>query len=104
MDAMKRMFGDFPDRPDHPDFWRMSDVVLKLDGRMQEGGTEETFVESIAESIDMDSVMYMAQERCSILLEQMGAPMALLPMLMTTFMTSVVTGIEFQKAGGHREK
>lgn len=33
----------FPDRPQHPDFWRIADALTALDGRA-EGGKERTDV------------------------------------------------------------
>ena len=56
-----------PQRPDHPDFWKLSNLILKYDGRMQEGEPgktiEQLFEESISEIVDLDSVSYMAFQR-----------------------------------------
>lgn len=52
----------FPDRPSHPDFWALSDIILSMDGGAGEGG--ETFFErSMSEAIDLDSLQYMAKNR-----------------------------------------
>ena len=55
-------------RPDHPDFWRLSQQVLRRDGAAQEAKGKETrdavwdrFMAEVG--IDTDSLMYMAAQR-----------------------------------------
>lgn len=55
-----------PERPDTPDFWVLSDIILKFDGDTSEGG--KSFDEVIAEvypglNLVDDTVAYMAMQR-----------------------------------------
>lgn len=55
-----------PERPDTPDFWVLSDIILKFDGDTSEGG--KSFEEVINEiypdlNVEEDSVAYMALQR-----------------------------------------
>lgn len=92
----------FPNRPDSPDFWRLSDVVLKLDGRATEGN--EPFEQLAGPLIDIEALEYMAEQRTAAFTQAVGVPPTpeLQSLLVTVFVTSVLTGIEFEKAGGHR--
>lgn len=51
-----------PGRPDHPDFWKLSEIILEMDGKFSEGEGED-FEAFIREQIDVDSVTYMALQR-----------------------------------------
>lgn len=91
----------FPDRPDTLDFWRLSEVVLMLDGRSGGVGFRQPF-DGV---IDLPSVEYMGRQRVEIALSGLGLPdpgQAIKDLMVSVFMTAVVTGIEFQRAGGHR--
>lgn len=61
------IMGDFPARPDHPDFWRLSSIILGFDASMDEASTEEerskVFETWLAKVIDGDSLAYMAFQR-----------------------------------------
>lgn len=48
-----------PDRPDHPDFWRLSELILKQDA---DSDTIDVDV-MIGAVIDRDSLIYMARQR-----------------------------------------
>lgn len=50
---------DFQNRPDHPDFWLMSECVLELDAAADDG----VAMERIVGKIDMKSLAYMASQR-----------------------------------------
>lgn len=104
---MSSPFGDdaqFPGRPNHLDFWRLSDVVLQQDGAMQENKTEAQFRALVDEHIDLDSAAYMAQQRAAKLCDDLGAPRdpMLLSAVTAAFLTGVVAGISFEKKGGRR--
>jgi hypothetical protein len=54
---------DFPLRPEHPDFWAMSEIVLDFDHKAAadpEGAFEQVMSEA---GIDMGSVIYMGMQR-----------------------------------------
>lgn len=61
------ILGNFPERPNHPDFWRLSSIVLKLDGRMDAAKTEDqkekVWTSNVARFIDEDSLNYLAMQR-----------------------------------------
>lgn len=61
------VFGNFPQRPDHKDFWRLSSIILKLDGRMKEATTEDekqaVWDDNVDRWVDSDSLNYMAMQR-----------------------------------------
>lgn len=62
-------FGPSPGnlRPNHPDFWRLSSIVLKYDGRMDEARTQEekeaVWTNNVQRWVDEDSLNYMAMQR-----------------------------------------
>ena len=51
---------DFPGRPDHPDFWLLSQAVLDQDGQADAGQPVDDI---LARRIDPDSAVYMAMQR-----------------------------------------
>lgn len=50
----------FPARPDHPDFWLMSQAVLDLDAQSESG---QGAPEIAGRHIDLASATYMARQR-----------------------------------------
>lgn len=53
---------NFPDRPDHPDFWEMVDAVQEMDNLADSGeGSIQAFFEVMG--FDADSLAYMARQR-----------------------------------------
>lgn len=64
---MPRIDPRFPNRPQHKDFWLLSDIELDLDGRIDHltdpGERQEEFTKVIKEVIDLDSLMYMSRGR-----------------------------------------
>jgi hypothetical protein len=55
----------FPDRPQHPDFRDLVEVVLRQDGKADEGRS----LEEVMQGFDYESVRYMAQQRALIFLQ-----------------------------------
>lgn len=53
---------EFPDRPAHPDFWRMS-AVVKMHDKMCDEGTEEDSGLARTIQVDIASLGYMAKQR-----------------------------------------
>lgn len=106
---MDDFFGENPVRPDHPDFWRISDIILTLDGRMQAAHSDESknkvYTDAVAELVDMDSIVYMGMQRAfhalgvatkADLVEK--APQV--SMLTTIWMEGFQVGSRFEKKGG----
>lgn len=60
---------DYPNRPSHPDFARIVEVVLELDGGAEgkspgvAGGGDSYIEQMISSAIDPDSLSYMATQR-----------------------------------------
>jgi hypothetical protein len=124
---MSDVFGSNPARPDHPDFWRMSEVRLMLDGRTQNPDVsdeerQKSFTELYGDAADIESITYMAFMRTlkafgpegaakmeEALAQLAGTTSSRLTMqqrttVMALYMEAFVTGVEFQKRGGHQEK
>lgn len=61
------VFGDMPERPNHPDFWRLSSIVLKYDTRIQAAATddakEKVWHDNVVRWVDEGSLIYMASQR-----------------------------------------
>jgi hypothetical protein len=73
--AMNEAFGNFPDRPDHPDFWKLSEIVLGLDGAIEEAertGGSDVFHDLATEHCDLRSQLYMATQRVQRFLLELG--------------------------------
>jgi hypothetical protein len=63
---------DFPDRPNHPHFWALSEAVKSNDGYIDSGKTIRD-VFDLAQ-MDADSVIYMANQRGARLIGALGTP------------------------------
>lgn len=63
------ILGDGSNRPSHPDFWKLSDVCLKLDSGLDpsnpdEEAKQEQFLTRLKEiGVDVDSLVYTATQR-----------------------------------------
>ena len=93
----------FPDRPTHLDFFRLSESVLKQDGRAQEG--TDPFETVMGKIVDIESIVYMADQRAEILIARTGVQhsLALKGLLMSVYLDAFTTGVSFQQAGGTRQ-
>lgn len=90
----------FPERPQHPDFWRLSEVILKQDGRHPAGGDQLHLDPTL---IDSTSLFYMAQQRAAIMAQALHLSGQAQSAVYAALMTGIIHGIEFEKAGGHRD-
>lgn len=61
------IFGNMPARPNHPDFWRLSSIVLKYDTRIQaapdDDSKEAVWRDNVVRWVDENSLVYMASQR-----------------------------------------
>lgn len=89
---------DYPDRPQHPDFHRLMGVVAYLDGQAVEGNKPAD--EVAAQVVDMESLEYMAIQRAIRASQITGLPV---PTLASLYLDGFVTGVFFQREGGHRD-
>lgn len=90
----------FPERPTHPDFWRISEVLLQHDGEAVEG--DLPVEEIVKETVDMKSLTYVAMQRAGIACQRSGLPEALVPVLAGTWLDAFMAGAKFQQRGGHQ--
>lgn len=91
----------FPHRPQHPDFWRLSEIVLRHDAVSQD---ELAMILLLGEHLDNESLEYMALQRGLVAAQRLGLNREGAVMIGTAWMTGVLAGIEFQKKGGHRSE
>lgn len=86
----------FADRPQTPDFWRLSSSVLRLDGATADGKYEQI----LDETVDLPSLIYLAEHRLPktglVLQGRHGAT------ILAAYLDAFAVGVEFQKQGGHR--
>jgi hypothetical protein len=68
--SLNDVFGEFPGRPDHPDFALLVDVVLQQDGKTEDKGFD--IEEYMAPMIDPPSLTHMAQQRALRTVAMMG--------------------------------
>lgn len=85
----------FPDRPQSQDFWRMSEVILRIDGASDEGGQR---VEDIL-GVDMAALMYVIAERIKMVHDKLPPQYREAALYMDAF----ALGKGFAEAGGHRD-
>jgi hypothetical protein len=103
--GMDDVFGNRSNRPVHPDFWRISEVVLANDAPIEEASTdterEQAWRVRTGLVVDRDSVTYMAIQR-SLRVDR-EAPLAVRGKYATLWIDAFVAGAQFERAGGHRE-
>jgi hypothetical protein len=95
----------FPDRPTHPDFWRLSEIVLQLDGDTVEGGL--SMEQQIEKDSDPLAVLYMSTERAKKMFMSLTMACgpyvpedALLACLGVMWVEGFLAGTRFQQRGG----
>lgn len=64
----------FPDRPQHPDFWSITEVSNKLDGDVTEGGQSLPQILIENEIVDVNSLTYWATNRARQACQLLGLP------------------------------
>ncbi len=109
-DNVSELFGDRPQRPVHPDFWRISETVLANDAPMEEASTDGqrgvAWRVRTSQVVDVESVTYMALQRALLAGRQLP-DLAQLPaqgVIATVWIDAFVAGAGFERAGGHRDK
>jgi hypothetical protein len=80
----------FPGQPQHPDFWKLSAIVLKMDADSQDKGVEEVMAEM---GFDADSMVYVAKNRCGLFLQVLGLPPNGLVPLQSAWVDGFVAGM-----------
>jgi hypothetical protein len=81
----------FPGRPDHPDFWLLSQTVLDLDAQADSG---QPVTDILGRYLDPDSVLYMARQRTLRAVKQPRAGLApAMPLITGAWMDGFMAGI-----------
>lgn len=91
----------FPDRPQSLDYWRMVEVINRLDGESAEGGRGSADV--TAEYADPEAVMYMGLQR-AMRMEQATGGAIPAHVVAALWMDGFVAGAAYGAAGGHRDE
>lgn len=83
---------DFPNRPKHPDFQRLSEIVIELDATPR-----PDFELYLAGFIDPESIRYMAHGRSLLVLRNMGEEPTItkLAAFGATYLDAFLAGYEF---------
>jgi len=85
---------NFPDRPDHDDFWRLSRVLLDMDSRADNG---EDVLAIASEAMDLKSLVYMARQR-ALRAHEMLAGADGVQKLSASWIDAFLAGVEYQKS------
>ena len=102
MTSLDDVFGEFPDRPNTRDFWRLSLVVLQLDG----GATEDEFGRfALPDFVDEDSLVYLARQRIATVARLLGTSptQAETALMLAVYVEAFLVGCKFSERGGHRD-
>jgi hypothetical protein len=90
---------DFPNRPDHPDFWLMAEALQDLDSAADDRVALERLIEPF---VDMESLMYVAGQRAIMAQQKLNPLMARTHesdrmRLQAVFLNAFVVGALYQK-------
>ena len=83
-----------PMRPDHPDFWRLSEIVLQIDAQADVPGTN--IDDLVKQSIDLPSATYMALQRALRIKTATGIELSLV-YLSAAWLEGLVVGIRSEQ-------
>lgn len=83
-----------PMRPDHPDFRRLSEIVLQFDAQADVPGTN--IDDLVKQSIDSPSATYMALQRALRIKAATGSELSLV-YLSAAWLEGLVAGIRFEQ-------
>jgi hypothetical protein len=83
----------FPGRPDHPDFWLLSQAVLDQDAQADSG---QPVQDMLARRIDPDAAVYMAGQRALRLQRALRIDPASQPQLAAAWIDGLLAGMAFQ--------
>lgn len=111
-------FGKRPNRPNHPDFWRISEVILAADGALEAARTEDdkeaAWKARTSGVVDIHSVTYAAIQRTMLAfgrpdagssfgLISSGLSAAQQATVSALWTEAFVYGAMFQQRGGHQD-
>lgn len=85
----------FPNRPQHPDFWRLVSAVNYLDGEATEGGRSTQDI--LAQYVDAESIAYLSQQRFMRALEAAGGDLDFRAIALSLYIDAFALGCQFTK-------
>lgn len=106
--AMDDFFGQRPLRPDHPDFWRLSQILLgtdlAVDGEPTADAKDAAWRSLFENVIDQQSALYMASQRALLAAGDSGMDPVILARFTKVITDAFLAGVVFQQLGGHTER
>lgn len=93
---MSDFFGDFPNRPDVPEFWHLSEIVLANDAIATE--EENGFLKVVERIVPIEVLQYMAEQRVKIAMTRGGLPVpppSIMALLMAIYIDGFIAGAHY---------
>jgi len=87
-------------RPEHPDYERLSKIIRDFDEALEEGRTTP---ELVSPMVDLYSAQYVAEQRAQLVCAQLGLAPRMRPYLAATFLNSFVIGVIWEQER-HRQR
>jgi hypothetical protein len=84
----------FPDRPDTPEFWHLSEIVLANDAN------SDGVAQVVNQIIEVRVLQYVAMNRAGKACQALGLPDALEPMLAAAIMDGFAAGAMYERKYG----
>lgn len=105
---LRDIFGDNPNRPDNPDFWKLSEVLLKLDSGLDPSDPDDEAKQRQWEArmkevgIDTEAVSYAAVQRAQRVLgvrtrQDLAAKAPQVMMLASVWLDAFAAGVFFER-------
>lgn len=105
---LRDIFGEGANRPSHPDFWKLSEVMLKLDSGLDPSNPDEEAKEAAFQArmkeigVDVDVLVYVATQRAMRVLgvkDQMDFAIksSQIAMLTSIWLDSFAAGVFYER-------
>lgn len=97
------MSTEFPDRPDHPDFWLISEALLDADAQADAGqGTKDI----LGRMINAESVSYAAIQRAQLAVarSRISVKPSQIPVLAAMWLEGMMIGMQVQRKVEERDQ
>lgn len=83
----------FPDRPEHPDLWLISQALIETDAQAD---ADQGIGDITGRIVDPASLIYMAQQRATRAVISGAAPNSMAIVLTATWMDAFIAGARYQ--------
>lgn len=102
------ILGGAANRPEHPDFWKLSDVCLKLDSGLDPSNPDEAYKEAQFQArlkeigVDVESLVYTATQRAFRVLnirnkQDLAIKLPQATMLTSIWLDAFAAGVFFER-------